>query len=108
MFFFFQVPDERPPRLKAESFTSPTNLPITWESFPVGVIPGVLTGYQLWYTPTARGDDDIEEGQRKTIQIAADQRRVVLENLEINTKYKIELAARTKKGLGPSSFTFGG
>ena len=68
---------------------------------------GNLLGYLVTYQRVMVGDvpKDYEPELRKRVG----EEVIMLDNLEPYSKYKIRVAAKTAKGLGPyTSFTYGG
>lgn len=109
-FFVFSLVPSRPPRnLTAISKISPHKIQVTWEPVPPEFMNGNLLSYLVTYQRVMVGGvpKDYEPELRK--RVGEEQKVIMLDNLEPYSKYKIRVAAKTAKGLGPyTSFTYGG
>jgi hypothetical protein len=97
-----------PQNFTAESHTTIHTLPLQWLPIPSNGLPGILLGYRVWYKPVSTADSDIEEAVIKEIRISADKTSIILTDLDIFTRYRVEISGYTVKGDGPLSITFGG
>ena len=108
-FFVFSLVPSRPPRnLTAINKISPHKIQVTWERVPEEFMNGNLLNYLVTYQRVMIGDvpKDYEPELQKIVSVA---QNVMLDNLEPYSKYKIRVAAKTAKGLGPyTAFTYGG
>ena len=102
------VPSEPPRNLKAISYISPHKIQVTWEPVPPEFMNGNLTSYHVTYQRVMVGDVRIDFEPELLKKVGRNQ-NVTLDNLEPYSKYKIRVAAKTAKGVGPyTSFTYGG
>jgi len=88
---------------------SPHKISLTWEKVPQGFMNGDLLGYNVTYQRVMVGGvrKDFEPVLQK--EVDKQQLTLTLDNLEPYSKYKISVAAKTIKGLGPyTPFTHGG
>ena len=106
-FVISPVPSEPPRNLKAISNISPHKIQVTWEPVPPEFMNGKLISYHVTYQRVKVGDVRIDfEPELKRFST---NQNVTLDNLEPYSKYKIQVAAKTAKGLGPYTlFTYGG
>ena len=102
------VPSEPPRNLKAISYISPHKIQVTWEPVPPEFMNGNLMSYHVTYQRVMVGDVRIDFEPELLEKVGRNQ-NVTLDNLEPYSKYKIRVAAKTAKGVGPyTSFTYGG
>ena len=86
---------------------SPHKIQVTWKKVPRKFMNGKLLSYHVTYQRVMVGGvrKDFELELQETVSVET----VTLENLEPYSKYKIRVAAKTAKGLGPyTPFTYGG
>ena len=69
---------------------------------------GTVQTYEVTYQKIKVGDIDMEEEPVMRVTVEVGKTTVLLENLEPYVEYKISVAARTAKGVGPSAFVSGG
>ena len=69
---------------------------------------GTLIEYVVTYQKITIGDKALEEEPVKKQIVKAGNTSLVLEGLEPYAEYKIKIAARTAKGVGPFAFVKGG
>jgi hypothetical protein len=73
---------------------SPRAIRLNWARPPPSVLPGVLEGYDIYFSS--------QEGTERHVEIAdANATTEILTNLEVYTEYSITVAARTGGGIGP-------
>jgi len=105
---FYLVPSRPPAALATVSKVSPRSINVTWKPVPQEFMHGTLVHYEVTYQPIEVGDITKEEEPMQRIIVEAGQTFKVLENLEPYVEYRISVAARTAKGLGPRAFALGG
>lgn len=97
------VPSE-PPRDIVGTAEDSTSLIITWNPPPEESKNGVLISYKILYTKISLGNAvPFEDQTSMTIEVDADERTHMIENLDKWTVYEIKMAAATIKGDGPWS-----
>lgn len=102
-FLPFTVPSE-PPRDIVGTAVDSTSLVITWNPPPEESKNGVLISYKILYTKISLGNSvPFEDQTTMTIEVDADVRTHMIENLDKWTVYEIKMAAATIKGDGPWS-----
>lgn len=90
-----EIPTSPPLDVTAIDGTSTDTLNVSWKT-PVE-LNGKLTGYKILVETT------LENGTTLTNEIMTCDNRITLTDLDMNTEYKIRVAASTRKGLGPFS-----
>lgn len=90
-----EIPTSPPLDVKAIDDTSINSLNVSWKA-PVE-LNGELTGYKIVAETT------LENGTTLTDEIMTCDNHITLTDLDMNTEYKIRVAASTRKGLGPFS-----
>lgn len=101
LFYFLLVPSSPPVDVIAISFTSTNTMNVTWD--PPLELNGELTSYKIVF------EDQLEDDTWQTRQIMTCSPQVTLVGLDINTRYRIKVAASTRKGFGPfSEVVYGG
>lgn len=94
-YFVLTVPSAAPP-LTVQSFSSPTEINITWDLLTTSVSHGIVFGYKLLVTQMFT--DPLEE-LLVTIEDGS-QTSFIFGNLSVLTKYQVQIAAYTSKGSG--------
>ncbi|XP_048577863.1 uncharacterized protein LOC5514077 isoform X2 [Nematostella vectensis] len=101
-------PCRTPQQFQAENYTSTSTLPVHWDPVPSYCVPGILRGYRVRYQPVSTGDVTIKKNvATMEVVVGPTEQSVVLRNLEIYTRYRIQVAGFTVKGDGPFANTFG-
>jgi len=86
---------------------SPHKIKVTWEEVPPEFMNGKLLSYHVTYQRVMVGG--VRKDFELELQETVNEETVTLKNLEPYSKYKIRVAAKTAKGLGPyTPFTDGG
>ncbi|XP_048583941.1 uncharacterized protein LOC5510390 isoform X2 [Nematostella vectensis] len=97
-----------PQQLLAENHSTPHSIPLKWQPIPAHCVQGILLGYRVRYKPVSAGDTTIT---KKTIEgervVGDSELSVVLQNLDVFTRYRIEVVGFTERGEGPAAITFG-
>ena len=87
--------------VKAVSFTSTNTMNVTWS--PPPLLYGEITGYKIIF------EHQLEDGTWQTREVMTCSTQTTLTGLDINTEYRIKVAASTRKGFSPfSEFAYGG
>ena len=97
LLIFFSVPSASPPEVLAVN-TSSTSLLIEWDPLPKEQTHGVLRGYVVYYKRRAYQNRPWIEQQASPTTRAAE-----ITGLRKFTKYNIQVAAFTSKGIGKKS-----
>ena len=87
--------------VKAVSFTSTNTMNVTWS--PPPLLYGEITGYKIIF------EHQLEDGTWQTREVMTCSTQTTITGLDINTEYRIKVAASTRKGFSPfSEFAYGG
>ena len=94
----------------AQSFYSKTAIMITWDLLPASVSHGIVLGYEIHVKEVTSDADLPEDLLEEWILIEnASQTSFRFGNLSLATKYQVQMAAYTSKGVGPlSDFVYAG
>jgi len=90
-----EVPSSPPVDVSAISFTSPHTMNVTWR--PPSQLNGELTGYKVVF------EHRLDNGTWLSRQVMVCSPQVTLTGLDISSRYKIKVAASTRKGFSPYS-----
>ncbi|XP_015228537.1 PREDICTED: receptor-type tyrosine-protein phosphatase S-like isoform X5 [Cyprinodon variegatus] len=99
-----QAKPSAPPQEIKCSTTSSTSLLVSWRPPPLSSQNGDLTGYRVHYqvlSPSEEASDDTEPVEKPLLP--PNEERVLLQQLEKWTQYRITVSASTKVGSGPES-----
>lgn len=101
-FLSFQVPCSPPSGLEAGSHHGPSRIKITWKALSDSCWRGVPIGYsiRLQVNETAH---EKNKTWRQEFSVWSNAMKVVLEGLQTYTKYMLQVAAITERGVGPYS-----
>ena len=102
-FSSFTVLTTPPLNVQARNRTSPSSISVTWEAPPSDVIPGILTGYHVTYTPVSQVGERLVNQTTSVKIVHSPQTETVLEGLSSYTTYCVQVAAVTSQGVGAFS-----
>ena len=83
---------------------SPHKLKVSWKPVPQQSMHGKLTGYVVTYQNVTIGDKALEEEPVKKEIVDPGKTSLELKDLDPYIEYKISVAARTAKGVGPFAY----
>ena len=93
--------------MTAERLKAAESINVTWNEVPFGHVNGLLMGYSIEYQRVKTAEKCVVHLNDTAIANSTDPWIVL--NVQIYSVYKIKVAARTQKGLGPySNYTYGG
>ncbi|XP_048579794.1 uncharacterized protein LOC5501224 isoform X1 [Nematostella vectensis] len=101
------VPGQAPSNITAQNRTTLTTIPVSWVPVPTEHMNGVLTGYYIRYVLVRLGDETVSTQEHVGLDVPPDNTSAVLRDLRALAVYRIEVAARTRRGVGPAGVTFG-
>ena len=98
----FPVPCSSPSGLKAGSHHSPFRINVSWKALSESCWRGVPRGYsiRLQINETAH---ERNKTRRQEISVWSNSTTAVLQGLQTDTKYRLQVAAMTERGMGPYS-----
>ena len=88
-----------PPDLVKAFAESSSSIRVAWQPPPENKQNGKITYYKIFYVPTKRS-----ESEAVTVEIKADKREFIIDELRKWAEYKIWMLAGTQIGDGPISY----
>ena len=102
------MPSGVPQNLTAQNRTNINRIKVSWQPVPVKYQHGNVTKYQVTFQAVIIGDLVVEGQPVKQKEIESAATSITIDNLEPYVVYRIGVAAKTRKGLGPAAITYGG
>ena len=101
-FISFLVPCSPPSGLEAGSHHSPFRMEVTWNALSESCWRGAPRGYSIRLQVNENAHEKIKTW-RQEFSVWSNSTKAVLEGLKTHTKYRLQVAAMTERGLGPYS-----
>ena len=97
------MPSSPPLNITAHNRTSPNGVAVWWGSVPHRHRLGIILGYKLRVRQIAAGNDIITHSDERVLTTEGSKREALIDGLETFASFMVEIAAFTRKGVGPFS-----
>ena len=102
LYLFHEVPSMPPQGLTALNLTSEAYINVSWSPVPTDQVNGILFGYFLKYQRISTSERQVFDTKEHTLTLKPSDLSISLQ-VQTYSTYRIQVAAFTRKGLGPYS-----
>ena len=96
-----------PQNATAQNLTSESSIDVTWSPVPEGHVNGILLGYSVKYKRIRTADREVFDTDEHALTVKPTNRSITL-LVQTYSTYRIQVAAYTRKGIGPYSLVYAG
>lgn len=96
-----------PQSVSAQNLTSESFIDVTWSPVPDGHVNGILLGYSIKYQRILTADWEVFDTEEHALTVLPTYLAISL-RVQTYSIYRIQVAAFTRKGMGPYSHVYGG